>query len=553
MNIPVTIFTWMMALLPIILLLVLMVKFQVPAMKAAPLGLLVSLVTAVAIYKAGPGVLMYESVKGAWSAMVVLVVVWTAILLYEMVNEANAFGVFREGLQKATPNELLQILIIGRVFVSFLQGITGFGVPVAVGTPLLIGLGVHPIWAIYICLMGHAWGNTYGTLAVAWDALVLQSGIGQDHQVLIQTGLWAAALIWVWNFITGIAICWAYGKWKGLKKGFFAIVVLAIVQGGGQMAMSAFNSTLACFVPCCISFAAVLIMSRMKMYSQEWRIEDSPVMKRAEADNGEKEETDAAGNKEEEALQIKPSMTFHQAFSPYYALTMITLCVLLISPIKNFLGQWQIGLSFPETSTGYGFVNEAVESFSPFAPLTHAGFFLFLSAMFGYLYFSRKGWIRPGGGKAALKRTNKKTLPSAIAVTGFIVMSKIMGGTGQTSVLAQGIADVLGKGYIILSPIVGMLGSFMTSSNMASNILFSNFQYTTAKLLGLDVAAVLGAQTAGGSIGATMCPGNIVLGTTTGGISGSEGLVLKKVLPITVAMSVGVGIFLFLILVVFAA
>lgn len=539
MNVPVTIFTWMMALLPIILLLVLMVKFQIPAMKAAPMGLLVSLVTSVAIYKAGPAVLFYEGMKGVWSAMVVLIVVWTAILLYEMVNEANAFGIFRLGLQKATPNELLQILIIGRVFVSFLQGITGFGVPVAVGTPLLIGLGVHPMWAIYICLLGHAWGNTYGTLAVAWDALVLQTGIASDPEVLLQTGLWATCLIWVWNFITGVAICWSYGKWEGLKKGFFAITILSIVQGGGQVVMGMFNSTLACFVPCCVSFGAVLVLSKMKMYSQPWKIENSPVMAREEKKGGKEEN------------ESMPSMSFNQAFSPYYALTIITLCVLLISPVKNFLGQWQVGLSMPETSTGYGFTNEAVASFSPFAPLTHAGFFLFLSAMFGYFYFSRHGWIKAGGGKAALRRTNKKTLPSAIAVTGFIVMSKIMGGTGQTSVLAQGIADVLGKGYIILSPIVGMLGSFMTSSNMASNILFSNFQFTTAKLLELNVAAVLGAQTAGGAIGATMCPGNIILGTTTGGISGSEGQVLKKVLPISLAMAVGVGVFLFGVFVVF--
>ncbi len=308
--------------------------------------------------------------------------------------------------------------------------------------------------------------------------------------------------------------------------------------------MSVFNSTLACFVPCCISFAAVLAMSRMKMYAEPWRIENSPVMarNREEAENGK-------GPGSGENTENLPSMSFHQAFSPYYALTLITLCILLISPLKNLLGQWQIALSFPETATGYGFTNEAVKNFSPVAPLTHAAFFLLLSAVFGYLYFSRHGWIKKGGGKAALKRTNKKTLPSAIAVTGFIVMSKIMGGTGQTSVLAQGIADVLGKGYIILAPIVGMLGSFMTSSNMASNILFSNFQYTTARLLELDVAAVLGAQTAGGAIGATMCPGNIILGTTTGGISGSEGLVLKKVLPISLAMAISVGVFLFLTLV----
>ncbi|MDO4279055.1 MAG: L-lactate permease [Lachnoclostridium edouardi] len=537
MNVPVTIFTWLIAVLPIGALLVMMVKFQVPALKAAPVGLLISVITSITVYKAGPVLLAYEAVKGMWSAMVVLVVVWTAILLYEMVNEANAFQVFRKGMQKMTPNELLQILILARVFVSFLQGITGFGVPVAVGTPLLIGIGVNPLWAIVLCLLGHAWGNTYGTLAVAWDALVLQTGIGSDQTTLIQTALWATVLIWVWNFITGIAICWYYGKWEALKKGFLAVAVISVIQGGGQVVMSFINSTLACFLPCCLSLVAVLLLSKMKMYSQPWKIQDSQVMDRSREGGSQEDDSPA-------------DMSLHQAFSPYYVMTGITLFVLLVGPVKKVLSIWQVGLSFPETETGYGFVNQAVESFSPQAPFTHAGLFLFLAAVFGYFYFSRHGWIKNGGGKAALKRANKKTVPSAIAVTGFIVMSRIMGGTGQTSVMAQGIANMLGQGYAVLSPIVGMLGSFMTSSNMASNILFSGFQQTTAQLLDLNVAAILGAQTAGGAIGATMCPGNIVLGTTTGGIQGQEGAVLKKVLPISLAMAVGVGVFLFLWLVI---
>lgn len=68
----------------------------------------------------------------------------------------------------------------------------------------------------------------------------------------------------------------------------------------------------------------------------------------------------------------------------------------------------------------------------------------------------------------------------------------------------------------------------MTSSNMASNILFGSFQLATANFLGLNPAPVLGAQTAGGAIGAAICPGNIVLGCTTAGIMGQEGKVLSE-------------------------
>ena len=65
------------------------------------------------------------------------------------------------------------------------------------------------------------------------------------------------------------------------------------------------------------------------------------------------------------------------------------------------------------------------------------------------------------------------TMPSGMAIIGLVIMSKIMAGTGQTEVLANGIAGVLGKVYVIFSPFIGLLGSFMTGSNMSSNILFA--------------------------------------------------------------------------------
>ena len=174
-----------------------------------------------------------------------------------------------------------------------------------------------------------------------------------------------------------------------------------------------------------------------------------------------------------------------------------------------------------------------------------------LSSVIGYLYFMKHGWADAKGFGTVLKKSVKETLPSAVAVIAFLVMSRMMGGTGQTVVLARGIAQVLGRGYAALAPIVGTLGSFMTSSNMASNVLFGDFQMTTAKLLGFDPAPILGAQTAGGAIGNTICPGNIILGTTTAGILGKEGLVLRKILPLTLTTAVIVGVVLFLTLVVF--
>ena len=193
--------------------------------------------------------------------------------------------------------------------------------------------------------------------------------------------------------------------------------------------------------------------------------------------------------------------------------------------------------------TGYGYVNTAAAAYSPITPLTHAGLFLLIAAAAGFVYYRRKGFLK----RARLgiwRRTWRKAVPSGTAITCFIVLSRLMSGTGQTDVLAKGIAGVLGGTYVLLVPMVGMLGSFITSSNMSSNVLFAGFQMTTAALLGISQAAFLGAQTAGGAIGSILCPGNIVLGTTTAGVLGQEGLVLRKLLPIAVAAAAVLGVLL---------
>ena len=173
--------------------------------------------------------------------------------------------------------------------------------------------------------------------------------------------------------------------------------------------------------------------------------------------------------------------------------------------------------------------------------------FLFLSSIIGLIYYGSHGWIKKGGTGRVFAKSVAMTMPSGIAVIGLVIMSRIMGGTGQTSVLADGISRVLGKAYAILSPVVGLIGTFMTGSNMSSNILFGEFQVTTANLLKLSEAAVLGAQTAGGAIGAAISPSKIILGTTTAGILGKEGDVLKRLMPIAIGTTVVIGLIVFLV------
>ena len=68
------------------------------------------------------------------------------------------------------------------------------------------------------------------------------------------------------------------------------------------------------------------------MYKDEWCIEDSPIMNR----------DFAAADGEEEI----PDMTLVQAFVPYFALSIITLVVLLVKPLNTVLDSLNLDLLF---------------------------------------------------------------------------------------------------------------------------------------------------------------------------------------------------------------
>ena len=156
-----------------------------------------------------------------------------------------------------------------------------------------------------------------------------------------------------------------------------------------------------------------------------------------------------------------------------------------------------------------------------------------------------KGYYKSGGAEepSLLANLVKDSVPSSIAIASFMVMSKLMDYSGQTSVLALGIASVATvHSYAFLANWVGILGGFLTFSSTAANILFSQLQVQAAQALpGLKISTVLAAQAAGGTVGTVIAPANIVIGTTAVGIVGQEGIILRKALTWTIGTGIIIG------------
>ncbi len=82
----------------------------------------------------------------------------------------------------------------------------------------------------------------------------------------------------------------------------------------------------------------------------------------------------------------------------------------------------------------------------------------------------------------------------------------------------------------------------MTGSNTNSNVIFAPLQQSTAALIGISVLVILGAQTTGGALGSMLAPAKVIVGSSTAGLAGREGEVMKKTLPYGVLIASVVGL-----------
>jgi lactate permease len=521
-ELPITIWSWLIALFPLVLILLLLVWRRWEASEAGAVGFFAAVLTAMLVFQTPLDTVAVGAGKGIWDAIFILYVVWPALLLYIITKEAYGFEAIRQHIQDITESRLFLVLGFGWVFASFLQGIAGFGAPIAIVAPLLVGIGVTPVMAVVIPLIGHAWANMFGTLAVSWEATTLVVDLVDEPLTAFYTGI----LLWIPNLLSGFFICYLFGKWKAVKVGFWAVIIISLIHGGGQLILTQVNPTLSNFIPGIVGMGALFFLAKWSLY-QEQRIQDSPVMSETKKE-----------------IKEEPKMSLHAALFPYYVLTVLTVVALAIPFISEFLEQWEIGFGFPEVETGFGVVREAEDPYSPFAILTHPGTFLLVASIIAYFWFRSKGLYEDKVGGRLWAGLKKNAIPASVAILGFLAMSTLLDHSGQTTVLALGIAEVSPPiVYTGLAAVIGIIGAFMTSSNTASNVLFVPLHSQVAQALpALGEPLAVASQSVGGAIGNAIAPANVVLGTGTANALGKEGEVLRYTLVYTVIAAVLAGI-----------
>src|SRR5882724_12217976 len=227
--------SFLVAILPIATVLVLLGILKRPAWQAALAGLAVGLLIAATVWRMPVGTAFASAINGMVFALwPVMWIVINALLLYNVAVASGRFDAFREWLITHLPNDRRVVLIaIGFCFGALLEGVAGFGAPVAITASLLIMCGFPALEALVFVLI-------FNTTPVAFGAL------GTPVTVLAAvTGLPAAALaamigrqLPLMAMILPFYVMALYGGWRSVRTLWPVLLVAGVSFGAAQFVAS---------------------------------------------------------------------------------------------------------------------------------------------------------------------------------------------------------------------------------------------------------------------------------------------------------------------------
>ncbi|MFW6016491.1 MAG: L-lactate permease [bacterium] len=509
---------WLFAALPIFVLLLLMANNNIKSVNAVLISLIITVLSSNLIYQLNFRQMWIAFNKGAALSFYVILIIIGAVILYSLVDISGGFILIESFMKSFGGNKALQFIGLSWAFTGFIQGVTGFGFPVAIAGGLLIGIGYKPLISIIAALVGHSWAVSFGSMGSAFFALQLVTGLD-----VIRLGVTLAIFFYVPILISGLSVAHIYGGFKEVKRNLKYIFPMSILMWTGQLIAAAGNFA---------HVGALLGGTLGSIYLIIILIKQSDLS----------------------FINIlnfrRENISIITALFPYIVL--ISIVFLFQFPfINNLLPDLRITFSFPGFTTGLGYYVEAEESFSSIEIFGHPGFFLVISSLLGGFFYYKRKLLSFSRIKLIFQQSYKKSKSSIITISLLMVMALILNNSGMIFNFAQGIAKVGRIIFPIISPIIGILGAFLTSSNTSSNVLFGAFQINIAELLGFSPEIIASTQSIGGSLGSAIAPAKILLGTSVVGLNGREGEIMRRCFIYTLINGLLIGVVSFISMILF--
>lgn len=525
---------WITALMPVLSVAILLVVLRLPAARAMPIALVVTVALAMLAWSV-PGRQIGASVlEGLIIAASVVLIVLGALAFLSVMRASGGLALIRLEFLKISPDSRIQALFVGWLLVCFIEGAAGFGTPATVAAPLLIALGFPAMSAVCLALIADVSAVTFG--AVGTPIVVgIATGTGRDYAVpadaavLTDVALQAAAIDIVAGMTVPVLMMFlltnVFATEKGIRP-FLEVVPLAVLSALSfsvpaylwtRLLGVEFGSLLGAATGMLVMFAIVRL--GLLVPKRAWSVTVGYI----DSDELRTMLDDTA--REAEAAHLSPL----QVWAPYLLLTVLLLVSRIIDPVKEALNGWSLGWSrILGTDISAGF-----------APLYSPGvIFLVVVAFTVWIHHLPAPRVRH-----ALGETGSAVLGTTIVLAAAVPIVRVflnsgVNGAGLGSMpleLANAASAAVGGSWPLVAPWVGALGSFVSGSATFSHLMFASLQESVATSVGVDTTVVLAQQVGGANAGNMVCVMNVVAVAAVGGLLGKEGEIIRvTVIPMAV-------------------
>lgn len=503
--------SFIVAAVPIVVVLALLGVARRPAWQSSLAGLIVAFILAILVWQLPAGLAVRATLNGMVFALwPVMWIVFTALLLYNLAVAAGRFDAFRDWVLDHLPNDRrIVLVVIAFCFGALLEGIAGFGTPVAITSSLLIMVGFQPIEALTYTLIFNTAPVAFGALGVPITVLGVIT-----HLPDTALGQMVGRQLPFFSFLLPFYVTALYG-------GFASILALfpALLVAGGSFALTQF------VVSNYVNYALTDVLSSLVSlivtvgFLRIWQpVPDERFAIAAHVREGERH------------AHLSP-------WSSWLPWVVVSVVVILWTVLKVFLIgdikiQWP-GLHNAIYITLYKTPYGAVWDFQPLG----TGTAILVAAIISAVLMGNG----VGGFFRAVAATWRQTWIAIFTVALIVGLAYLMNYSGMNYTLGLGVAS-LGILFPLVSPFLGWVAVFLSGSDTSGNALFGNLQVVAANQLHLDPVLIAAANSSGGVMGKMISPQNLATGVSTTALKGQEGQVFARTFIHSIILTILLGV-----------
>jgi L-lactate transport len=515
----------LVALAPVALILILIGGFRKPASLSSFVGFTFGLILAVIVWRMPLSLAVTSTLMGM--AVALMPLLWTlvnAVWLMNVLIESGKFEIIKESIGYVTRDRRIQGLLIGYGFIGLLEGLVAIGSPVAIGTPMLVGLGFPPITAGVVALLAFSHPGVWGPMGL--PIVVLHSvTAGIDLDAL---GAMIGRQVPLLTLFTAPAVVAAVAGWRGLRE-VWPITVIT----GFAYAVSTFltSNYLTLYVAGIVGALTAMLTTVGVLFCWKprttWQFPGDAVV-------GPRSDGPA-------------TLTWRRVAFAWSPIGMLILLMGLVNatPLREKLASVSIfSVEWPGLHNVIWKTPPIVAAPEPYA------------AVYSYPVLVVPGTITLVAGllsvavlRMSLARAVRvyartlKQLSSAIKTTlNVLALGYLMNYSGLSLTIALAFSAA-GFWFPMVAVFLGLIGTSVAGTNVAGNALFGNLVATAGSQAGVPSVFAAATLAGCGGMGKAIAPPSLALATGAGGIPGQEGDLLRRVLVVTLLLTCAISVF----------